>query len=44
MVTLPLSVIDLFATGIGGLRSAFQAQGGQCVFTSEYDALRAEDL
>ncbi|WP_395625068.1 DNA (cytosine-5-)-methyltransferase [Thermomonas sp.] len=29
--------IDLFA-GIGGLRSAFQAQGGQCVFTSEYDA------
>ncbi|MDI1251822.1 DNA (cytosine-5-)-methyltransferase [Thermomonas sp.] len=29
--------IDLFA-GIGGLRTAFQAQGGQCVFTSEYDA------
>lgn len=28
--------IDLFA-GIGGLRRAFQAQGGQCVFTSEYD-------
>ena len=29
--------IDLFA-GIGGLRAAFQAQGGRCVFTSEYDA------
>ncbi|HOV97128.1 MAG TPA: DNA (cytosine-5-)-methyltransferase [Thermomonas sp.] len=29
--------IDLFA-GIGGLRTAFQAQGGQCVFTSEYDS------
>lgn len=29
--------IDLFA-GIGGLRLAFQAQGGRCVFTSEYDA------
>lgn len=28
--------IDLFA-GIGGLRLAFQAQGGECVFTSEYD-------
>lgn len=28
--------IDLFA-GIGGLRLAFEAQGGQCVFTSEYD-------
>lgn len=26
--------IDLFA-GIGGLRLAFEAQGGQCVFTSE---------
>lgn len=29
--------IDLFA-GIGGLRKAFQAQGGRCVFTSEYDS------
>ena len=29
--------IDLFA-GIGGLRTAFQSQGGQCIFTSEYDA------
>lgn len=29
--------IDLFA-GIGGLRMAFNAQGGRCVFTSEYDA------
>ncbi len=29
--------IDLFA-GIGGLRLAFEAQGGQCVFTSEWNA------
>jgi DNA (cytosine-5)-methyltransferase 1 len=29
--------IDLFA-GIGGLRLAFEAHGGQCVFTSEYDS------
>ncbi len=29
--------IDLFA-GIGGLRQAFDAVGGQCVFTSEWDA------
>lgn len=29
--------IDLFA-GIGGFRLAFQAQGGKCVFTSEWDA------
>lgn len=35
--TAAFRFIDLFA-GIGGLRSAFQAQGGQCVFTSEYDA------
>lgn len=28
--------IDLFA-GIGGIRLAFQAQGGKCVFTSEWD-------
>ena len=28
--------IDLFA-GIGGLRLAFEAQGGQCVFTSEWN-------
>lgn len=29
--------IDLFA-GIGGIRIAFEQQGGQCVFTSEWDA------
>ncbi len=29
--------IDLFA-GIGGLRRAFEAQNGRCVFTSEWDA------
>lgn len=30
------SFIDLFA-GIGGMRLAFEAQGGKCVYTSEYD-------
>lgn len=29
--------IDLFA-GIGGLRLAFQAHGGKCVYTSEWDS------
>jgi DNA (cytosine-5)-methyltransferase 1 len=29
--------IDLFA-GIGGIRTAFESVGGQCVFTSEWDA------
>lgn len=29
--------IDLFA-GIGGMRVAFEKQGGECVFTSEWDA------
>ncbi|MBS3950939.1 MAG: DNA (cytosine-5-)-methyltransferase [Peptococcaceae bacterium] len=28
--------MDLFA-GIGGIRSAFESIGGQCVFTSEWD-------
>lgn len=28
--------IDLFA-GIGGIRQAFESQGGQCVFTSEWN-------
>jgi DNA (cytosine-5)-methyltransferase 1 len=31
--------IDLFA-GIGGLRLGFDAIGGQCVFTSEWDKYR----
>jgi DNA (cytosine-5)-methyltransferase 1 len=30
------SFIDLFA-GIGGIRIAFEAAGGECVFTSEWD-------
>ena len=29
--------IDLFA-GIGGIRLGFEAQGGQCVFSSEWDS------
>jgi DNA-cytosine methyltransferase len=29
--------VDLFA-GIGGIRRAFEEQGGRCVFTSEWDA------
>ena len=28
--------IDLFA-GIGGIRIAFERNGGECVFTSEFD-------
>jgi DNA (cytosine-5)-methyltransferase 1 len=30
------TMIDLFA-GIGGIRTAFEAQGGKCVFSSEWD-------
>ncbi|MDR0928506.1 MAG: DNA (cytosine-5-)-methyltransferase [Oscillospiraceae bacterium] len=32
----PFRFIDLFA-GIGGMRIAFEAQGGACVFSSEWD-------
>ena len=32
----PFTFIDLFA-GIGGLRLGFEAVGGRCVFTSEWD-------
>lgn len=32
----PFTFIDLFA-GIGGMRRGFEAAGGKCVFTSEWD-------
>jgi DNA (cytosine-5)-methyltransferase 1 len=35
-VTHPYKFIDLFA-GIGGIRLAFEKNGGKCVFTSEWD-------
>ena len=34
--TMPFRFIDLFA-GIGGTRLAFEAVGGECVFSSEWD-------
>lgn len=34
--TYAFSFIDLFA-GIGGIRRAFENEGGKCVFTSEWD-------
>ncbi len=34
---MSFSFIDLFA-GIGGMRLAFERAGGECVFTSEWDA------
>ena len=33
---VPFRFIDLFA-GIGGVRLGFEAHGGQCVFTSEWN-------
>ncbi len=36
MASVEFRFIDLFA-GIGGLRRGFDALGGQCVFTSEWD-------
>ena len=35
-MTKQFRFIDLFA-GIGGIRIAFESQGGRCVFTSEWD-------
>jgi DNA (cytosine-5)-methyltransferase 1 len=35
-MTNKFKFIDLFA-GIGGIRIAFEKQGGKCVFTSEWD-------
>jgi DNA (cytosine-5)-methyltransferase 1 len=35
-MTKDFRFIDLFA-GIGGIRLAFEAQGGECVFSSEWD-------
>ena len=32
----PVRFIDLFA-GIGGMRRGFEAAGGECVFTCEWD-------
>lgn len=32
----PFTFIDLFA-GVGGIRMGFEAQGGQCIFSSEWD-------
>lgn len=32
----PFTFIDLF-TGIGGIRMGFEAHGGHCVFTSEWN-------
>lgn len=34
--TADFTFIDLFA-GIGGIRSGFEAAGGECVFTSEWN-------
>lgn len=34
---MPFEFVDLFA-GIGGIRIAFEAAGGDCVFSSEYNA------
>ena len=37
----PFTFIDLFA-GIGGIRLGFEAHGGKCLFTSEWDKFSAQ--
>nr|QTX13870.1 DNA-cytosine methyltransferase [Klebsiella pneumoniae] len=44
--TIPIMLfrfIDLFA-GIGGIRHGFEAIGGQCVFTSEWNSYSVKNL
>ena len=38
---VPFTFIDLFA-GVGGIRLGFEAHGGKCLFTSEWDKFSAQ--